>query len=143
MSDRTDLPQFVNPDTGETIVFMTKADFAAAPVEELRPVFVPGLNGWVLVRSVGRDRFHAALRKATVRKSGGREDVDLELLEKHTLQMGLVQPSYTLPEVEQLMKRPMGDIQVIVDAINELSGMDAEERAKAANAFRDLTRVDA
>lgn len=110
---------------------LTKADIAAA--DDLAPVelYVEALGGTVLVKGLDRLEFHAARKRATDRKGV----LDLEVMERWILAQGLVEPKYTNADIADLMRKSMGAVQEISDAIGNLSGMTKEEREEAATSF--------
>ena len=115
---------------------LSKADILAGAPTPTKEVFLPLLNGTVLVRAVNRLDLHAAKQKSVIRHKGGGQEIDSEKLEKNLLVLGLADPPFTYQEVEALMKMPMSVVQDILNAVDELSGMTKDEREEAANAFR-------
>ena len=107
-------------------------DILTAADIETREVYVPQWKGKVRVRGVGREEFHAIRRKSLDKRG----DVDLEKLELLLIGAGVEEPKFDILALNQLKRKNMGAIQVVVNAINELSATTPEERAKAADAFR-------
>lgn len=136
MSD-DDIQTPLAPDVPPGARRLVKADILAGVPVPTQEVYIPLLDGTVLVRAVNRLDLHTAKQRATIRLKGGGQEIDTEKLEKHLLVLGLADPTFTLQEVEALMKMPLAVVQTILNAVDELSGMTQEERAEAANAFRD------
>lgn len=122
---------------------LAKADILAGVPVPTKEVYIPMLNGTVMVRAVNRMDLHAAKQRAIVRLKGGGQEIDTERLEKYLLVLGLADPTFTYQEVESLMRMPLAVVQTILNAVDELSGMTQEERAEVASSFRVGPGADA
>lgn len=107
-------------------------DILTAADIETREVYVPQWRGKVIVQGISRAEFHDVRRRATDKKG----NVDLEKVELLLISAGVKEPKFDLLSLNALKSKNMGAIQVVMNAINELSATTPEERAAAADAFR-------
>lgn len=86
-------------------------------------------RGKVRVRGLSRAEIHGMNRG---------KDPNPTLVEQRTVQLGLVDPELTLDEVQRWYTvAPAGDIQKIVNAVLDLSGMTDGADKEAYRQFRD------
>lgn len=107
-----------------------KADDLGAEV-----VFLPKWKGTVAVQGLTRNQFHK-IRKRCIIPHSKNQAIDLERMEYELIAAAMIDPKVEPTQFRQLAEKNMGEIQLIINAVNRLSGMTREERAEAANAFQ-------
>jgi hypothetical protein len=95
--------------------------WAADDIEE-REIEVPQWGGSVRVRSLSLEQI-AEIRAHAVKIVKGKEEVDARLQMAGLLCEGIVEPDYSFPEAQRLMKKSAAATSLVVQAINELSGL--------------------
>jgi hypothetical protein len=118
---------------------LTKDQIKAVDDRPLRELYIPEWNGTVLIQGVNRKQFFKSVKQAQGRGGRpGQQQLNLETMEAVYLADALVDPKFSPNEIaDMLMDKNAGAIQRIRDCADSLSGMNKEERAAAANAFRN------
>lgn len=109
---------------------LTKEQFLDVSEDKTREVEIPD-KGTVLIRSLTRAEVHSNSME-------NNKKLTAEEVEARTLMFGLVDPELNIEEARQVLKLwPAGDVQVIVEAIMDISGFGKEKQAEAYERFRN------
>jgi hypothetical protein len=123
-------------DAGENqtapVAVLSFEDIAAVDDIKTEVVDVPAWGGGVKVRALTRGQQHDIRAKATDRRTGNLDEQKSELL---LLQAGISEPSMTLDQVKALNNKSAAAVSIILLAIMQLNGMDAEGQEAAAERF--------
>lgn len=89
-----------------------------------------GKPGQVRIRSLTLEQV-SEIRAHAVKTVKGKEEVDARLQMAGLLCEGIIQPELDFNEAQRLMKKSAAAVGVIVQAINEISGLLAEDVSEA------------
>lgn len=104
------------------MAILTKEQIAAADDIEERTVNVPQWGGEIRVRSLSLEQI-SDIRAHAVKTVRGKEEIDAKLQMAGLLCEGIVEPEYDFEEAKRLMKKSAAATSIVVQAINELSGL--------------------
>lgn len=102
-------------------------DHAAGAERPTLDVYLPGADLWVRIKALIRDE--------AIKVSDTKSSVDRE---RKIITWSLAEPAMTYQQVEQWHRTAIaGDVQVLVEAVTELSGLDDQARKRASRRFRE------
>jgi hypothetical protein len=104
------------------MAILSKEQIWAADDIEERTIAVPQWGGDVRVRSLSLEQI-SEIRAHAVKTVKGKEEVDAKLQMAGLLCEGIIEPEYDFEEAKRLMKKSAAATSIVVQAINELSGL--------------------
>jgi hypothetical protein len=101
---------------------LSKAQIWEADDIEEREVEVPQWGGSVKIRSLTLEQI-SAIRAHAVKTVKGKEEVDARLQMAGLLCEGIIEPEIDFAEAQRLMRKSAAATSIIIQAINEVSGL--------------------
>ncbi len=106
---------------------LTADEILAAPDIEERIVEVPPWGGSVKIRSFSLKQVQDMRKASTgLNPATNRVEVDNDELEARMFTAGMIEPAFTFVQYQQLREKSVGAIQLIMQAIMDISGLTPE-----------------
>lgn len=112
-------------DTETPVRILTKDEIWATDDMEEMTVPISKWGGAVRIRSLSLQQIAAVNKRATTRDKAGVETQDQQMQIAGLLAASIIEPRYELHEALKLMQKSSVAVKLIIDAINQLSGLTA------------------